>query len=59
MRKRIACINESPICPEERRIAVDESEVVRNAWLAEQGLSTGPAGGGGGFPLAGGDAPCY
>lgn len=37
MRKRIACINEAPIRPEERRIAVHEGQqVVHNAWLAEQ-----------------------
>lgn len=37
MRKRIASINEAPIRPEERRIAVPEGQqVVYNSWLAEQ-----------------------
>lgn len=37
MRKRIACINEAPIRPEERRIAVPEGQqVVYNSWLTEQ-----------------------
>ncbi|KAI7843266.1 hypothetical protein COHA_003099 [Chlorella ohadii] len=54
MRKRIACINEAPIRPEERRIAVPEGQqVVYNSWLAEQGI------GGKEFPLCGGNQPAY
>ena len=37
MRKRIASINEAPIAPEQRRIAVPAGqEVTYNSWLAEQ-----------------------
>ena len=50
MRKRVACINEAPIQPHERRIAVDDgSEPPPNRWLAEQGV-------GGPFPPPGGGA---
>lgn len=56
MRKRIASINEAPIQPQERRIAVEDSDVVHNSWLTEQGLSKEQ---GAEFPLAGGSSKCY
>lgn len=56
MRKRIACINEAPIQPHERRIAVDDDKVVHNAWLTEQGLAERH---GSAFPLSGGASTCY
>jgi hypothetical protein len=57
MRKRIASINESAIAADQRRIAVDDSAVVHNSWLQEQGLSAEVAGGT--FPLGGGSSNCY
>lgn len=37
MRKRIACINEAPISPEERRISLPGGAApAYNTWLAEQ-----------------------
>jgi hypothetical protein len=62
MRKRVASINEAPIAPGERRIAVDAPAAAPpNAWLREQGLAQpGAAGGdGAGFPLGGGSQSCY
>ena len=42
MRKRIASINEAPIRPEERRIAVPEGQAVMyNSWLEEQASQSG------------------
>jgi hypothetical protein len=57
MRKRIASINESRIREDQRRIAVDDSAVLHNAWLQEQGLSDATTAGD--FPLAGGSTSCY
>jgi hypothetical protein len=57
MRKRIASINEAAITADQRRIAVDEIDVVHNSWLQEQGLSAEVAGGT--FPLGGGSSTCY
>eukprot|EP00879_Flechtneria_rotunda_P004174 GHRR01004422.1.p1 GENE.GHRR01004422.1~~GHRR01004422.1.p1 ORF type:complete len:188 (+),score=36.68 GHRR01004422.1:546-1109(+) len=58
MRKRIASINEAPIRPEERRIAVDEGcSPPPNNWLEEQGLSTDV--GHHQFPFKGGHESCY
>jgi hypothetical protein len=55
MRKRIASINEAPIQPSERRIAVDPPAAAAvNTWLAQQGLS-----GGAEFPFGGGTEKCY
>ncbi|GAB4816771.1 hypothetical protein N2152v2_003817 [Parachlorella kessleri] len=57
MRKRVTSINEAPIAAADRRIAVDGgAQPVRNAWLAEQGLSEGL---GQEFPLGDGSQPCY
>eukprot|EP00878_Enallax_costatus_P028515 GHUV01030804.1.p2 GENE.GHUV01030804.1~~GHUV01030804.1.p2 ORF type:complete len:153 (+),score=30.77 GHUV01030804.1:489-947(+) len=56
MRKRIACINEAPIQPHERRIAVDDDKGVHNSWLTEQGLAEQQ---GNVFPLSGGNSRCY
>ena len=54
MRKRIASINEAPIAPDQRRIAVPEGQQPRfNTWLGDQGV------GGDEFPLGGGAAPAY
>jgi hypothetical protein len=54
MRKRIASINEAPISPQQRRIAVEpQVSPVHNSWLAEQGLATAE------FPLGGGSDMCY
>eukprot|EP00882_Tetradesmus_deserticola_P003171 GHRQ01003362.1.p1 GENE.GHRQ01003362.1~~GHRQ01003362.1.p1 ORF type:complete len:210 (+),score=60.09 GHRQ01003362.1:163-792(+) len=57
MRKRIASINESPITEGQRRIAVDDSDVVHNSWLQEQGLSGAVSGND--FPLGGGSTNSY
>jgi hypothetical protein len=57
MRKRIASINEAAIAADQRRIAADDSAVVQNSWLQEQGLSNELAGGT--FPLGGGSSTCY
>jgi hypothetical protein len=55
MRKRIACINEAPIQPSQRRIAVDPPGAAAvNTWLAQQGLS-----GSAEFPFGGGAEKCY
>jgi hypothetical protein len=65
MSKRIACINEAPIAPHERRIALDPpSSAPPNAWLRDQALARpggagAGAGGGGEFPLRGGHTPAY
>ena len=60
MRKRIASINEAPIQPEERRIAVPPGQQPRrNSWLAEQARQRGRTQGAGwsrglrGLPPAG------
>lgn len=63
MRKRIACINDAPIQPHERRIAVTDSDSAAagassppiNTWLDQQGLA-GPTGE---FPFGGGSKECY
>jgi hypothetical protein len=57
MRKRIASINEAAISADQRRIAVDDTAVLHNSWLQEQGLSDEVAGGS--FPLGGGSSTCY
>lgn len=57
MRKRICSINEAPIQPHQRRIAVDAPAAApTNPWLAQQGLS-GSAGTE--FPYGGGHERCY
>ena len=57
MRKRVTSINEAPIATADRRIAVEGgAQPVRNAWLAEQGLSESL---GLEFPLGNGSQPCY
>lgn len=57
MRKRIASINEAPIAAGDRRIVLDDAEVVHNSWLSEQGLASGPLAAE--FPLKGGNFRCY
>jgi hypothetical protein len=55
MRKRIASINEAPIQPDQRRVAVEPpSSAPVNTWLAQQGLAGSRE-----LPFKGGSEACY